>query len=122
MRTRRLISATLLLLQAFGLHHLALATHDFDDTGAAYEHAALASDSHADEGGHVCADVGVVENTESCPVVASWLTASNVVAPRVVSSAPALSSSHGISLCCGSSPVAPLSVAPKSSPPAARLG
>ncbi|MFT3713492.1 MAG: hypothetical protein QM817_38030 [Archangium sp.] len=119
MRTRRLISATLLLLQAFGLHHLALSAHDFDSSGAAYEHAALINDSHSDEGGHVCADAGVVsESAESCPVVASWLTASRVGSVRVALRAPSLLVETSEVARVASPPVALLSLAPKSSPPA----
>lgn len=119
MRTRRLISAMLLLLQALGLQHLALSSHAFDDAGAAFEHAALATDSHDANESHFCADSGAVEESaETCPVVASWLTVFHLSAARTVSSAPPTQSSTVEQARPALQSVPLLSLAPKSSPPA----
>lgn len=119
MRTRRLISAMLLLLQALGLQHLALSSHSFDDAGAAFEHAALASDSHHAEESHFCADTGSAEESaESCPVVASWLTAFHLNTARPSSFVPRTQSSTLEHARLARESVPLLSLAPKSSPPA----
>lgn len=119
MRTRRLISAMLLLLQALGLQHLALSSHAFDDAGAAFDHAALASDSHDANESHFCADSGAVEESaESCPVVASWLTAFNLSAARSVTQAPHTQRNTVEHAQPARASVSLLSLAPKSSPPA----
>lgn len=117
-RTRRLISAMLLLLQALGLQHLALSSHAFDDDGLAFEHTALATDSHAEDS-HVCADAEPRdESVEACPVVASWLTASHLSPGRTAVRASPERNALVAHPRPARAPVPLLSLAPKSSPPA----
>ena len=114
----RLISAVLLLVQSLTLVHLAHATHSFDELGGVFEHETLAQDSHDDEQGHVCDDVTVASNAAlGCPVLGTWRTASQV--PGLITVAATRSSSFVPRVTSAPShhAVAPLVVAPKSSPP-----
>lgn len=118
MRSVRLISAVLLLVQGLTLVHLAEATHSFDELGGVFEHETLAQDSHDDEQGHVCADASVASNgAQGCPVLGAWRAATQTPAqtsftlPRTSCFVPRVTdaASHAA--------VAPLVVAPKASPP-----
>lgn len=114
----RLISLMLLLVQGLALAHLSEATHSFDELGGVFEHETLAQDSHHDEQGHVCADVTVASSdARGCPVISTWRAASQV--PGLLTVAVTRSSSFvpRVTRAPSHDAVAPLVVAPKSSPP-----
>lgn len=117
-RTRRLISASLLLVQAFVFHHAALSAHVVDSTGLAFEAAALASDSHEGDS-HLCADLATVEGEEqACPVLAAVSAAAVLVPPSTPVEAARSLHSLELQAHAAAPPLTQLCLAPKSSPPA----
>ena len=114
----RLISLVVLLVQGFALAHLSQAAHSFDELGGVFEHETLAQETHDDEQGHVCADVTVASSdAQGCPVISTWRAASQV--PGLITHAVTRSSSFvpRVTQAPSHHAVAPLVVAPKSSPP-----
>jgi hypothetical protein len=121
---RAVVSAVLLLVQALGLGHLALAEHAAGEAGAEIELAPegasdTTAETHSESAPHVCGHDAVVhaEMRLVCMVVAAW-TAPSLAPQRVVLAAP---SPAGPRCAARASVVAPqfdvLSRAPKSSPP-----
>jgi len=120
---RAVVSALLLLVQALGLGHLALAEHTVGEAGAqlevALEGASGTAEVHSESAPHVCASDGVVHDDAplACMVVAAW-TAPSATTPRALLGVAARADAG----CVTSASVVPpqfdaLSRAPKASPP-----
>lgn len=118
MRTLKLISLSLLLVQGFALQHQLTSDHAFDDTGAAFERDSLAADSH-DADSHVCADI-IETGDESlgCTVFTAWKHGLSVERAQLSLGLVAHPTSSVPAPRAESKPLATLHLAPKASPPA----
>ncbi|MFZ5444262.1 MAG: hypothetical protein ACOZQL_29970 [Myxococcota bacterium] len=116
-----LISLLVLLVQGLGFAHLAVAEHVVTSTGAFVDAAGLAEDEHDDGADHLCAGEQALHapgGADDCVVAQTWRSGhapspTAVVLATLVMRAPTAASPQR-----GLPALAPLDVAPKSSPPA----
>lgn len=81
---RAIISALLLLVQVLGLGHVALARHTLSENGAVIDVVPLATETHDEEEGHLCAgDVAIHADAPADCVVLAGFAAPSLVTPAL---------------------------------------